>query len=90
VGAVLAFPIAWVVYTLLRGRVTTNPVTGADFWYPYPFLDPNNFETGYAVVAAYVVGISLAFAVVATAVVWVGRRRVPATTTVRPAQSVPL
>ena len=43
----LAYPLAWVAYTLVRG-----PLAG---WYPYPFLDPAN--GGYPTVALYVVAI---------------------------------
>ncbi|MFK5582432.1 Pr6Pr family membrane protein [Serinicoccus sp. LYQ131] len=78
VGAVLVFPIVWVVYTLVRGPWVTNPVTGASSWYPYPFLDPGNPALqpgGYAGVALYVVGIALLIGGVAAAVVAVGRRR---------------
>ncbi len=45
----LAFPIAWLVYTLIRG-----PLAG---WYPYPFLDPAN--GGYGTVALYAVAIAM-------------------------------
>lgn len=73
--AVLVFPIVWVIYTLLRGPLTTSPSTGEPFWYPYPFLNPNGFDNGYAGVAVYVVGIAVAISLAATLVVWVGRRR---------------
>jgi hypothetical protein len=43
----LAYPIGWLVYTMIRG-----PIAG---WYPYPFLDPAN--GGYGSVAVYAVGI---------------------------------
>ncbi|WP_345801047.1 Pr6Pr family membrane protein [Microbacterium sp. AZCO] len=75
IAEVLIFPIVWVVYTLVRGPLTTNPTTGAPFWYPYPFLDPNNFDDGYGTVALYVAGIAIAISLFATLVVWVGRRR---------------
>lgn len=78
VGAVLVFPIVWVVYTLVRGPLVTNPVTAAPYWYPYPFLDPNNPALqpgGYAGVSLYVVGIALLIGAVAVVVVAVGRRR---------------
>lgn len=74
-GLIVIFPIAWVVYTLLRAPLITTPGNGDAFWYPYPFLNPNNFEAGYAVVALYVVGIAVAIVVVALFVVWVSRRR---------------
>ncbi|MFH8251746.1 Pr6Pr family membrane protein [Microbacterium sp. B2969] len=71
---ILAFPIAWVIYTMLRGPLTTNPVSGDPFWYPYPFLDPNS-PGGWPSVVVYVVGIAVAIVVVGGFVVWWGRRR---------------
>lgn len=72
--AIIAFPILWVVYTMLRGPLITNPVSGDPFWYPYPFLNPNN-PGGWGSVIAYVIGISIAMLVVGSFVVWWGRRR---------------
>ncbi|MGH3351103.1 MAG: Pr6Pr family membrane protein, partial [Nocardioides sp.] len=73
VGAVIAFPILWAAYTLIRGEHVVSPLTGDLWWYPYPFLD--NHLHGYGVVLAYVVGIAAAFTLVAWGVVAVGRRR---------------
>ena len=78
VGTVLVVPVVWVVYTLVRGPLVPNPVTGADRWYPYPFLDPQNpalSPQGYAGVSLYVVGIALVIGAVACGVVAVGRVR---------------
>ncbi|WP_406033450.1 Pr6Pr family membrane protein [Nocardioides sp. NBC_00163] len=75
VGAVVAFPIVWAIYTLVRGEHVVSPLTGDPWWYPYPFL--NNHLHGYGVVFAYVVGIAAAFTLVAWGVVAVGRRRSP-------------
>lgn len=72
VWGVVAFPILWVVYTMLRGPLVTNPVSGDPFWYPYPFLNPNT--DGWASVIFWIVAIAVAFLVVATLVVWWGRR----------------
>lgn len=71
---ILVFPIIWIVYTLIRGPFVTNPLDGVEFWYPYPFLNPNGVA-GWGGVGAYVIGIALAFVVVGTIVVWVGRLR---------------
>lgn len=46
---IVVFPLAWVVYTLIRG-----PIVG---WYPYPFLNPAQ-EAGYGGVAVYVIAIA--------------------------------
>ena len=71
--AVVAFPIVWVVYTMIRGPLVTNPVSGDPFWYPYPFLNPNN-PGGWLSVIVYVIGIALAIVAVGAFVVWWGRR----------------
>lgn len=73
IGVVLIFPLAWVAYTLIRGELVVNPVTGEHWWYPYPFLNPH--LGGYPSVWPYVVGIAVALGVVAAGVVWVSRRR---------------
>ncbi|GAB3803015.1 hypothetical protein GCM10028798_21200 [Humibacter antri] len=76
IGAVLGFPFAWVIYTMLRGPLATNPATGAPYWYPYPFLDPHSATTGgYLGVVVYVVAIAVGIAVVAALVIAVGRFR---------------
>ncbi|ANS80026.1 Integral membrane protein [Serinicoccus hydrothermalis] len=78
VQVVVAVPVVWVAYTLVRGPLVTNPVTRVGHWYPYPFLDPSNPDlvpAGYAGVAVYVVGIALVIGLVAAGVVGVGRAR---------------
>lgn len=72
--AAAVFPIAWVVYTLIRANFITGPATGDPWWYPYPFLDPH-IQGGYLGVVGYIVGIAAAIIGVAAFVVWVGRRR---------------
>jgi hypothetical protein len=80
IAAVLVFPLVWVVYTMLRGPLVINPLTGDAYWYPYPFLDPNSATTGgYLGVTAYIVGIAIGIAVVAAGVIAVGRYRGHAT-----------
>ena len=61
----LAYPLAWVTLTLIRGA--------ADEWYPYPFLDPAN--GGYASVAVYFVTILVFFLVIGAAIIWLGNWR---------------
>lgn len=78
VGIVVIFPLVWVAYTLIRGPLVVNPATGAPYWYPYPFLDPNG-PGGWASVVAYVVAIAFAFVVIGIGAVWVGRWRASAT-----------
>ena len=71
--AVVAFPILWVAYTMVRGPLITNPVSRDPFWYPYPFLNPNN-PGGWPSVIVYVIGIAVAIVAVGAFVVWWGRR----------------
>jgi hypothetical protein len=71
---ILVFPVLWIVYTLVRGPLVTNPVTGAAWWYPYPFLDPH-VVGGYAGTVPYILGIAVGLALFAAGVVSVGRRR---------------
>ncbi|WP_156969617.1 Pr6Pr family membrane protein [Knoellia subterranea] len=47
----LAFPIGWLVYTLIRGAIVD--------WYPYPFLDVNLH--GYAGALAACAGVAVLF-----------------------------
>jgi hypothetical protein len=62
----LVFPIAWLVYTLIRGDVTG--------WYPYPFLDPDLESVGSIIVTC--LGITAVFVVLAAGLWWwSGRRR---------------
>lgn len=73
---IVIYPIVWVVYTLVRAPLITAPATGDPYWYPYPFLNPNNFDNGYGTVAVYIVGIAVAIIAVALFVIWVGHSRV--------------
>jgi hypothetical protein len=84
--AIVAFPVAWVAYTMIRGGLVVNPVTGDPFWYPYPFLNPNA-PGGWPSVILYVIGIALAIVAVGAFVVWWGRR-VGAVDEPQPAASV--
>jgi hypothetical protein len=72
---IAVFPILWAVYTLVRGPLVTNPISGNPYWYPYPFMDPHNFDNGYLGVAVYIVGIAIAILAAGCLVVWIGRRR---------------
>ena len=61
----LVYPLVWTLVTVVRGAI--------DGWYPYPFLDPAN--GGYGQVAVSVVGVTVAFAVIAAAIIAIGNGR---------------
>lgn len=72
--AIIAFPIAWIIYTLTRGEHITPPATGQPWWYPYPFLNPYLVPGGYLGVGLYILGIAAATIAVGALVVWWTRR----------------
>lgn len=74
IWVVLAFPIVWVFYTMIRGPIANDPVRKHEYWYPYPFLDPNNSPEGYATVAFYIILIAAVIGLVASGVIWIARR----------------
>jgi hypothetical protein len=55
---IVAFPIVWVIYTLIRGPLAYNDVAHKPTWYPYPFLDPSLSPEGYLSVLLYVILIA--------------------------------
>lgn len=75
IWGIIVFPLVWVVYTLVRGPITPDEMQGKDFWYPYPFLNPNLSQNGYLSVAFYVVLIAAVIGLTAAGVVWVSRRK---------------
>lgn len=75
IWGIVVFPIVWVVYTLIRGPLTFNEITGEPFWYPYPFLNPNTSANGYLSVAFYVILIAVVIGVTAAGVIWVSKRK---------------
>ncbi|MGH3127804.1 MAG: Pr6Pr family membrane protein [Gaiellaceae bacterium] len=61
----LAYPLAWLGYTLVRGE--------AESWYPYPFVDVS--ELGYGGVLGRSVVLAIGFALAGAALLWLGNRR---------------
>ena len=55
----LLFPLGWLAYSIVRGLAVD--------WYPYPFLDPDDQDQGFGVVAITCVVIFVAF----VGLVWV-------------------
>jgi hypothetical protein len=72
---IVIFPLVWGAYTLIRGPLTFDAVTGNDYWYPYPFLNPNIAPEGYASVAFYLVLIAGVIGGVGALVIRVSRQR---------------
>lgn len=66
----LAWPVAWLGYTLIRGEATG--------WYPYPFVDAATH--GYGRVLLNAVAVTAVFGAVAALFAW-GDRKLRATTT---------
>ncbi|WGD36519.1 Pr6Pr family membrane protein [Lysinibacter sp. HNR] len=76
---IISFPLVWVTYTLLRGSFSIDARTG-EHWYPYPFLNPANFDNGYAGVAVYVVAIAAAIILVGSLMIWISHLRIALST----------
>jgi len=62
----LAFPVAWIVYTLVRAQFV--------HWYPYPFLDPAHVGS-HGMVWLYIAGIAITFIGASQVVAWASRVR---------------
>lgn len=75
IGRVVAFPLAWILVTLLRGPVTGDEIDGSATYYPYGFLDPASSPGGYGTVAGYVVGLTIAVCAITGALILASRRR---------------
>ncbi|MFE5672827.1 Pr6Pr family membrane protein [Agromyces sp. NPDC056523] len=71
------FPLAWAVYSLIRG-----PIVG---WYPYPFLNPAQ-EAGYGGVAVYVIAIAAFILLVGAGVLALSRTPWPHEVVAAPAR----
>jgi len=74
IWGVVAFPLVWVTYTLIRGPFTPNEIKGETHWYPYPFFDPNLSPNGYFSVALYVILIAAIIGLTAAGLIRVSRR----------------
>jgi len=74
IGTIIAFPMVWAVYTLVRGPLTYDVVTGGA-WYPYPFLNPDLSANGYLSVAFYVILIAAVIGLTGAGVIRISRSR---------------
>lgn len=72
---IVAFPIVWVVYTLIRGPLAYDETGHKPTWYPYPFLNPALSAEGYWSVLFYVILIAGAILGTGTGVIRVSGAR---------------
>jgi hypothetical protein len=70
---IVAFPLVWGAYTLIRGPFTIDELQGKSYWYPYPFLNPNLSANGYLSVAFYMIMIAAVIGLAGAGVIWVSK-----------------
>lgn len=73
IWGVVVFPLVWVTYTLVRGPFTPNELSGAPYWYPYPFLNPYLPDNNVFTIAFYVLLIAMIICVTAAGLIRVSR-----------------
>lgn len=73
-GVLAAYPVIWLLHTMVRGEFVADPFGSAPWWYPYPFLDPHG-AGGWGSALTYIAAIFVAFVGIAAAVVGTGRHR---------------
>ncbi|GAA1442237.1 Pr6Pr family membrane protein [Leifsonia poae] len=70
---IASFPIVWALYTLIRGPLAIDKLTGRP-WYPYPFMNPATSANGYLSVSFYVLLIAAVILCVGFVILWISRR----------------
>jgi hypothetical protein len=81
VPALLAFPVAWFVYTSVRAPLVYDQMKHEQVWYPYPFLDPRLADPpivpgGMIAVVFYVAAMTAVFASAGWLTVLISRRSI--------------
>ena len=66
IGLWLIYPIAYLIYSLVRGAIVA--------WYPYWFIDPNKAPGGWSGVVLYSVAIWIGFLIVSGLLLFLGNR----------------
>lgn len=69
-----AYPLVWLLHTMIRGELVADPSGAADWWYPYPFLDPHG-AGGWGSALIYIAGIFAAFLAIGAGIIEIGRYR---------------
>jgi len=72
---IVAFPIVWATYTLIRGPLTYDVLSDGP-WYPYPFLNPANSPNGYLSVAFYVILVAAVIGLAGAGIIRISRPRI--------------
>ena len=57
-GLVVLYPLAWAIFTFIRGALVRDELAGTPYFYPYPFLDPHG-RGGWAAVGLVVGGLTV-------------------------------
>lgn len=70
----VGYPMLWLSYTMVRGSLTPDPSGRTDWWYPYPFLDPNG-EGGWMSVVTYIAVMLVGLVAIGAGVIAIGRHR---------------
>lgn len=88
VPALLAFPVAWFVYTSVRAPLVYDQMKHEQVWYPYPFLDPRLADPpivpgGMIAVVFYVAAMTAVFASAGWLTVLISRRSIGSAATSR-------
>lgn len=71
-GVMVAYPLVWLSYTMVRGTLTPDPSGATTWWYPYPFLDPNG-TGGWPSVLTYIAVMFTGLVAIGAAVIQTGR-----------------
>ncbi|WP_461471919.1 Pr6Pr family membrane protein [Microbacterium sp. HJ5] len=73
-GVFVAYPLGWLLYTMVRGELVGDPSGAAPYWYPYPFLDPHG-PGGWGSALMYIAGIFVAFLAIGAGIIALDRYR---------------
>jgi hypothetical protein len=73
-SVLVAYPLVWIVYTMVRGELTPDPYGETAWWYPYPFLDPHG-DGGWASAITYIAVLLVALVGIGAVTIAIGRFR---------------
>jgi hypothetical protein len=68
------YPLLWLLFTMVRGELVSDPSGATAWWYPYPFLDPHA-SGGWPSALMYIAVIFVAFVGIGAAIIATGRHR---------------